>query len=43
MSRNPDYDWNYMSTPQVAAQKSKQHNVIRGKMLGGSSAINYML
>ena len=30
-------------TPQVAYEGTKAHHVVRGKMLGGSSAINYLL
>ena len=38
-----DYDWKYMTTPQLADTGTKQHNMVRGKMLGGSSGINYMM
>jgi len=40
---NPDYDWKYMTTPQISADGKKEHHLVRGKMLGGSSAINYMM
>lgn len=43
MFGNADYDWVYKTTPQVAAEGTKPHHVVRGKMLGGSSAINYMM
>ncbi|KAE8382975.1 alcohol oxidase [Aspergillus bertholletiae] len=38
---NPEYDWMYLSTPQ-AGTNNKVHHVARGKLLGGSSGINYM-
>lgn len=37
------YDWKYMTTPQLAYNGTKQHHLVRGKMLGGSSGINYMM
>lgn len=43
MFNNPEYDWQYMTTPQVGAGADKSHHFVRGKMLGGSSAINYMM
>ncbi|KAJ9654879.1 hypothetical protein H2198_006152 [Neophaeococcomyces mojaviensis] len=43
MFGNPDYDWNYKTTPQAGTQKDHIHHMVRGKMLGGSSAINYMM
>lgn len=45
MFNNPQYDWRYMTTPQVGAEPGaeKSHHFVRGKMLGGSSAINYMM
>lgn len=43
MFGNEDYDWKYMSTPQIDANGKKEHHVVRGKMLGGSSGINYMM
>ncbi|RMZ78267.1 hypothetical protein DV737_g3982, partial [Chaetothyriales sp. CBS 132003] len=43
MFGNPDYDWAYKTTPQIADEGTKQHHMVRGKMLGGSSAINYMM
>jgi choline dehydrogenase-like flavoprotein len=36
------YDWNFTSTPQPELN-SHQLNLTRGKVLGGSSAMNYML
>ena len=38
---NPDYDWNFLSVAQeqLAGQQMK---LSRGKMLGGSSGLNYM-
>jgi len=45
MFNNEEYDWKYMTTPQVGAsgKREKEHHVVRGKMLGGSSGINYMM
>jgi len=45
MFGNEEYDWKYMTTPQISAsgKKDKEHHVVRGKMLGGSSGINYMM
>lgn len=43
MFGNPEYDWNYKTTPQVAAEGTKEHHMVRGMMLGGSSGINYMM
>ncbi|KAK2033713.1 GMC oxidoreductase [Colletotrichum zoysiae] len=41
MYGNPDYDWDYKTVPQTAANnKIVAH--IRGKQLGGSSAMNFM-
>lgn len=42
---NPNYDWNYATTPQIggSGQREIQHHMVRGKMLGGSSGINYMM
>ncbi|KAK5213080.1 hypothetical protein LTR41_002028 [Exophiala xenobiotica] len=42
MFGNPEYDWNYKTTPQKG-NNDKVHHVVRGKMLGGSSGINYMM
>ncbi|KAM3414932.1 hypothetical protein BST61_g10072 [Cercospora zeina] len=39
---NPDYDWGFMTEPQTA-NKNRRHHIPRGKALGGSSAINYMM
>ncbi|KAL2844541.1 hypothetical protein BJY01DRAFT_235296 [Aspergillus pseudoustus] len=39
---NPDYDWCMYTTPQ-AANRGRTHHIPRGKVLGGSSAINYMM
>ncbi|KAB5511130.1 putative aryl-alcohol dehydrogenase [Coniochaeta sp. 2T2.1] len=35
MLHNPDYDWSFETIPQV-------HHLARGKMVGGSSGINFM-
>ncbi|KIX94714.1 uncharacterized protein Z520_09404 [Fonsecaea multimorphosa CBS 102226] len=39
--RNPEYAWDFTTLPQEA-NKNKTHHVTRGKVLGGSSAINFM-
>ncbi|KAK4616901.1 Dehydrogenase citC [Fulvia fulva] len=39
---NPDYDWGFMTEPQKH-NKGRRHHIPRGKALGGSSAINYMM
>ncbi|KAL3456964.1 hypothetical protein BJX64DRAFT_29240 [Aspergillus heterothallicus] len=39
---NPEYEWCMYTTPQ-AANRGKSHHIPRGKVLGGSSAINYMM
>jgi choline dehydrogenase-like flavoprotein len=36
------YDWNFTTTPQPALN-SRQVNLTRGKVLGGSSALNYLV
>lgn len=36
---NPEYDWMHYTSPQKYNQ-GKKHHVVRGKLLGGSSAIN---
>ncbi|GKZ27311.1 hypothetical protein AbraIFM66951_004894 [Aspergillus brasiliensis] len=41
MLHNPKYDWMYQSTPQ-AQNQNRSHHIPRGKVLGGSSAINFM-
>ncbi|GKZ82402.1 hypothetical protein AnigIFM56816_007214 [Aspergillus niger] len=41
MLHNPKYDWMYQSTPQ-AQNQSRSHHIPRGKVLGGSSTINFM-
>ncbi|KAG8221627.1 alcohol oxidase [Butyriboletus roseoflavus] len=38
---NPDYDWLFLTKPQTLA-KSRRLPIPRGKVLGGSSALNYM-
>ena len=43
MFGNEDYDWKYKTTPQIGNTGEKEHHMIRGKILGGSSAINYMM
>ncbi|KAL2422074.1 Dehydrogenase [Exophiala dermatitidis] len=42
MLGNKEYDWTFDTVPQVG-NKSKIHHVPRGRALGGSSAINYMM
>ncbi|KAL2869604.1 GMC family oxidoreductase [Aspergillus lucknowensis] len=39
---NPEYDWCLYSTPQ-SANMGRIHHIPRGKVLGGSSAINYLM
>lgn len=39
---NPDYDWNYVTVPQVNANNVAV-NFTRGRVLGGSSALNAMI
>ncbi|KAF3402143.1 Oxygen-dependent choline dehydrogenase [Talaromyces pinophilus] len=39
---NPDYDWNFNSVPQPGLNNRKI-NQPRGKQLGGSSALNFMM
>jgi len=39
---NPDYDWCLYTAPQTA-NNGRVHSMPRGKVLGGSSAINYMM
>ncbi|KAJ5378233.1 uncharacterized protein N7496_005642 [Penicillium cataractarum] len=41
MLNNPEYDWAFQSVPQKAAGNRIFH-LPRGKMLGGSSGINFM-
>ncbi|KAK1979599.1 GMC oxidoreductase [Colletotrichum cereale] len=41
MYGNPEYDWDYKTVPQTAAN-NKVVAHIRGKQLGGSSAMNFM-
>ncbi|KAH7909099.1 alcohol oxidase [Hygrophoropsis aurantiaca] len=38
---NPEYDWGFLTKPQVNA-KDRQIPINRGKVLGGTSALNYM-
>lgn len=38
---NPEYDWAFMTEPQEHNQ-GKSHHIPRGKLLGGSSGINYV-
>ncbi|KAF3396603.1 Oxygen-dependent choline dehydrogenase [Talaromyces pinophilus] len=38
---NPEYDWMCKSTPQVGTN-NQIHHVARGKLLGGSSGINFL-
>ncbi|KAF4210835.1 hypothetical protein CNMCM5878_003776 [Aspergillus fumigatiaffinis] len=46
MLNNTEYDWAYKSTPQrlpkQAGTNQKVHHVARGKLLGGSSGINFL-
>ncbi|CAG8933952.1 unnamed protein product [Penicillium salamii] len=42
MLEHPDYDWCMYTTPQEGNNGRVQH-IPRGKVLGGSSAINYMM
>ncbi|RJE19485.1 GMC oxidoreductase [Aspergillus sclerotialis] len=42
MFENPDYDWCMYTAPQHA-NNNKIHHMPRGKLLGGSSGINYMM
>ncbi|OJJ53544.1 hypothetical protein ASPSYDRAFT_51043 [Aspergillus sydowii CBS 593.65] len=39
---NPEYDWCLYTAPQTA-NNGRVHHMPRGKVLGGSSAINYMM
>lgn len=43
MFNNEEYDWRFMTTPQRGNMAKKEHHVVRGKMLGGSSGLNYMM
>jgi choline dehydrogenase-like flavoprotein len=38
----PQYDWNFYTAPQKYNQ-NKRHHMVRGKQLGGSSALNAMM
>ncbi|CAI7627960.1 unnamed protein product [Penicillium palitans] len=40
MYGNPDFDWDYMSVPQIHA-KNRQIGQPRGRVVGGSSALNF--
>ncbi|KAK4561051.1 hypothetical protein LTR86_005006 [Recurvomyces mirabilis] len=42
MFGKPEYDWKFMSEPQKH-NNDKVHHIVRGKMLGGSSGLNYMM
>lgn len=39
--QDPDYDWSFLTKPQALA-KNRRIEIPRGKVLGGSSALNYM-
>ncbi|KAJ5568668.1 Glucose-methanol-choline oxidoreductase C-terminal [Penicillium hetheringtonii] len=41
MLGDPNYDWNFKSIPQVGTNE-KTYHIPRGKLLGGSSGINFM-
>ncbi|KAG5638917.1 hypothetical protein H0H81_008686 [Sphagnurus paluster] len=41
-SGNPAYDWNFVTQPQIAFG-GRSVELARGKLLGGSSGLNYML
>ncbi|CAI7673639.1 unnamed protein product [Penicillium manginii] len=41
MMGDPNYDWNFESVPQTGTH-GKTYHIPRGKMLGGSSGINFM-
>ncbi|KAG1727481.1 alcohol oxidase [Suillus paluster] len=40
-SIDPEYDWNFVTKPQPLAQ-NREIPISRGKVLGGTSALNYM-
>ncbi|KAJ5159097.1 Glucose-methanol-choline oxidoreductase [Penicillium coprophilum] len=42
MFENPDYDWCMYTKPQEG-NRGLTHHIPRGKLLGGSSGINYMM
>ncbi|KAJ5794344.1 Glucose-methanol-choline oxidoreductase [Penicillium paradoxum] len=42
MMGNPDYDWCMYTAPQKG-NHDRKHQITRGKLLGGSSGINYMI
>lgn len=42
MLGNPEYDWCHKTVPQKG-NKGIVHHLPRGKALGGSTAINYMM
>ncbi|PVH69188.1 GMC oxidoreductase [Cadophora sp. DSE1049] len=42
MLHNPEYDWGFKSTPQQGDLQRIYH-IPRGKLLGGSSGINFMM
>ncbi|KAI7481166.1 GMC oxidoreductase [Hortaea werneckii] len=42
MFNDPQYDWCFRTEPQTENDQ-KRHHIPRGKVLGGSSAINYMM
>ncbi|KAJ5949292.1 Glucose-methanol-choline oxidoreductase [Penicillium verhagenii] len=38
---NPDYDWDYMSVPQKVHANNRQIGQPRGRVVGGSTAMNF--
>lgn len=42
MLGNKEYDWVHQTVPQKG-DSNKVHHIPRGKLLGGSSGINYMM
>lgn len=40
---NTEYDWKFQTTPQQGLSNSKTQPVNKGKVLGGTSAMNYLI